>query len=126
VVVPGLLLSAGLTLALGLLGRDTPFWAVGGLLALIGLAAAPGQVIYAHVKELAPPRSQGAAMTAANLFTMLGTAVVMQVVAALVGSDPRQLSDPAAFAPAWKLMAGGLGLAGLLYLLAPDTRPDQG
>jgi sugar phosphate permease len=123
VVAPGLLLSAGLTLALGLLGRDTPFWAVAGLMALIGLAAAPGQVIYAHVKELAPPGGQGAAMTAVNLFTMLGTAVVMQAVAALVGSDPRGLADPAAFAPAWWLMAGGLGLAGLLYFLAPDTRP---
>jgi predicted MFS family arabinose efflux permease len=124
-VVPGLLLSAGLTLALGLLERDTPLWVVGGLFALIGLASAPGQVIYAHVKELAPPRSQGAAMTAVNLFTMLGTAVVMQAVAVLVGSDPRALDEPGAFAPAWWFMAGGLGLAGLLYLLAPDTRPPR-
>jgi MFS family permease len=123
VITPALLVSALLTLALGLIGRDDPAWRVYALLALIGVAAAPGQIMYVHVKELVPPGRQAAAMTGVNLFTMLGPAVVMQLVGLVVGGGPGSLADPAQFRPAWWLLAGGLALAGAVYAYLPDSRP---
>lgn len=125
VIVPSLFLSALLTLALALPGAQTSPWLVGGLFALIGLASAPGQVMYAHVKELVPPERQGLAMTGINLFTMLGPAVVMQLVGLVMEGGPGGLAGAAQFGPAWWLMAGGLALAGGVYALVPDSRPRR-
>ncbi len=123
IIIAGLVLTSGLTLALIQLTPQGSAWWAAGLFALIGLAASPGQIMYVHIKELAPPSVQGAAMTGVNLFTMLGPAMVMQAVGALVASDPKALAQAGAFTPAWLLMAGGLALAALLYLLVPDTKP---
>jgi len=123
VIAPALFASALLTWSLGGLERGAPWWAVHGLFALIGLASAPGQIMYAHVKDLVPAPVQGTAMTGINLFTMLGPAVVMQAAGWLVAARPDQLGDPAAFAPAWLFMAAGLALSGLVYLGLPDSRP---
>ncbi|MFH1060714.1 MAG: MFS transporter [Pseudomonadota bacterium] len=123
VIAPALFASALLTWSLAGLQDGAPWWAVHGLFALIGFASAPGQIMYAHVKELVPGPVQGTAMTGINLFTMLGPAVVMQAAGALVAARPHELGHPAAFAPAWLFMAGGLVLAGLAYLALPDSRP---
>ncbi|MBI5523292.1 MAG: MFS transporter [Desulfarculus sp.] len=125
-IAPSLFASALLTLALGLPGVQASPWLVGAVFTLIGLAAAPGQIMYAHVKELAPPERQGLAMTGINLFTMLGPAVVMQAVGLVMeggAGGPGGLADPAGYWPAWWLMAGGLALAGAVYLFLPDRRP---
>ncbi|MFH1035779.1 MAG: MFS transporter [Pseudomonadota bacterium] len=121
VITPSLFLSALLTLGLGLLDRGGSHWAVYALLALIGVAAAPGQIMYAHVKELVPDQRQGAAMTGINLFTMLGPAVVMQLVGLVVEGGPKSLAEPSQFWPAWWLLAGGLALAGVVYAWVPDS-----
>lgn len=122
VIAPALFASALLTWSIGGLERGAPWWLVHGLFALIGFCSAPGQIMYAHVKELVPGPVQGTAMTGINLFTMLGPAVVMQVAGWLVAARPDQLKDPAAFGPAWRFMAAGLAVAGLFYLFAPDSR----
>lgn len=122
VIIPGLLASAAFILLLGLLDRASPFWAICTLFALVGLAAAPGQIMYTHAKELASESAQAAAMAGVNLFTMLGPAAIMQTVGLLVAADPKDLAQPQAFWPAWLLMAGGLAAAGALYLLVPDTK----
>lgn len=122
-IAPPLFVSALLTLGLGLLSPQSSPWLVWVLFTLIGLAAAPGQIMYAHVKELVPPQRQGLAMTGINLFTMLGPAVVMQLAGLAMAGGAADLSDPARYWPAWWLMAGGLALAGAVYLWLPDSRP---
>ncbi len=87
----------------------------------LGLLAAPGQIMYPHIKELVPEEVMGTATTGINLFTMLGSAMIMQAMGLMVASEPQGLSGPEGFAPAWVLCAAGLGLSGFLYLLVPDS-----
>jgi MFS family permease len=87
----------------------------------LGLLAAPGQIMYSHIKELVPPEVMGTATTGINLFTMLGPAFIMQAMGLVVTGGPAALHHPEAFQPAWLLCAGGLVLAGLLYLLVPES-----
>ncbi len=88
----------------------------------LGLLAAPGQIMYPHIKELVPPEVMGTATTGINLFTMLGPAFITQAMGLVVTAGPQGLSSPEGFAPAWVLCAAGLGLSGFLYLLVPDSR----
>lgn len=125
IILPGLLASAGLTWLLTGLEHGAPWWQVHGLFALIGLCSSPGQIMYAHIKELVPGPVQGTAMTGINLFTMLGPAVVMQTAGWLVSGRPQELAHPGAFAPAWGFMAAGLALAALSYALLPDSQPQS-
>jgi sugar phosphate permease len=87
----------------------------------LGLLAAPGQIMYSHIKELVPLEVMGTASTGINLFTMLGPAFIMQAMGLVVAGGPLALHSPEAFRPAWLLCAGGLALAGLLYLLVPES-----
>jgi predicted MFS family arabinose efflux permease len=87
----------------------------------LGLLAAPGQIMYSHIKELVPPEVMGTATTGINLFTMLGPAFIMQAMGLVVAGGPLALHSPEAFQPAWLLCAGGLVLSGLLYLLVPES-----
>ncbi len=87
----------------------------------LGMLAAPGQIMYSHIKELVPPEVMGTASTGINLFTMLGPAFIMQAMGLVVAGGPLALHSPEAFRPAWLLCAGGLVLAGLLYLLVPES-----
>ncbi|MBI5585893.1 MAG: MFS transporter [Deltaproteobacteria bacterium] len=87
----------------------------------LGLLAAPGQIMYSHIKELVPPEVMGTATTGINLFTMLGPAFIMQAMGLVVTGGPSALHSPEAFQPAWLLCVGGLILAGLLYLLVPES-----
>ncbi len=78
--------------------------------------------MYPHIKELVPAEVMGTATTGINLFTMLGSAIIMQAMGLMVAAGPQGLSGPEGFAPAWILCAAGLGLSGFLYLLVPDSR----
>jgi predicted MFS family arabinose efflux permease len=95
----------------------------------LGLLAAPGQIMYSHIKELVPPEVMGTATTGINLFTMLGPAFIMQAMGLVVAGGPAALRSPEAFQPAWLLCIGGLVLSGLLYLLVPESglfKGDEG
>jgi MFS family permease len=92
----------------------------------LGMLAAPGQIRYSHIKELVPPEVMGTASAGINFFTMLGPAFIMQAMSLVVAGDPPALHSPEAFRPAWLLCAGGLALAGLLYLLVPESELFKG
>ncbi len=53
---------------------------------------------------------------------MLGPAVVMQLVGLVVEGGPKSLGQPEQFQTAWWLLAGGLLLAGVVYVFLPDSR----
>ncbi|MBN1848575.1 MAG: MFS transporter [Deltaproteobacteria bacterium] len=59
-------------------------WILGGVLFTLGTFSAFGILMYAHIKELMPPDMSGMAFTGINLFTMLGGAVVMQVMGVIL------------------------------------------
>ncbi len=88
----------------------------------MGLASAPGQIMYSHIKELVPPQVMATSMTGINLFTMLGAAFLMQAMGLVVESGPQGLGHPEAFRPAWYLCVVGLGLSGILYSFIPDSQ----
>lgn len=88
----------------------------------LGLASAPGQLMYPHIKELVPDQATGTALSGINLFTMLGAAMITQLIGVLVEDKAPGSMGPESFQAAWVLCGAGLTLAGVLYLLVPDTR----
>jgi predicted MFS family arabinose efflux permease len=125
VVAPSLLVFALLLAALPLLGRATPFPVLAAFFFVLGASAGPGQVTYAHVKELSPPGMTATAMSAANLFNMLGPAALLQAGALLAPGELAALDSPELFTPVWLLFAAGVGTSGLLYFLVPES-PGMG
>lgn len=121
VALPGLFISALLTLSLGLM-QGMPVWVLCALFLGLGLMSAPGQVMYAHIKELLPDHLAARALTGINLYTMLGAAALMQTAGFLVDGDPSSLSGIEGYWPVWLFMAGGMCLAGLLYAFVPDSK----
>jgi MFS family permease len=89
---------------------------------LLGMSNAPGQIMYAHIKELVPQKYTSTAMTGVNLFTMLGPAAFMQITGLIIKSEAGVLSGPEPFQPAWFFMAAVMMGAGLVYFFLPDSR----
>ena len=121
VIAPSLLVLAALLALLATLDRSTPLPLLAGLFLLLGAASAPGQVIYAHIKELTPPDIAGTALSGANLFNMLGPAILLQAAGLLLPADLAALGSPEPFARVWLFFAAGVGATGLLYLLVPES-----
>jgi sugar phosphate permease len=59
-------------------------WMLGGIFIILGISSSFGIVMYAHIKELMPPDMSGMAFTGVNLFTMLGAAIITQVMGILL------------------------------------------
>ncbi|MCF8042810.1 MAG: MFS transporter [Desulfarculaceae bacterium] len=121
VVLPALFIWAALVLSLGLM-QGMPVWVLCALFFGLGLMSAPGQVMYPHIKELLPDHLAARALTGINLYTMLGAAALMQTAGFLVGGDPSSMQGIDGYWPVWLFMAGGLCLAGVLYLFIPDSK----
>lgn len=121
VVAPSLLLFSLLLATLIPLTRDTSSPVLIALFFGLGFMAAPGQVTYAHVKELSPAGMSATAMSAVNLFNMLGPAALLQAGALLVPGELASLNAPELFTPVWLFFAAGVGLSGLLYCLVPES-----
>jgi predicted MFS family arabinose efflux permease len=125
VVLPSFWVMALLILCLAFLPRGVNIaWIYLWFLA-IGLASAPYQIMYSHIKELVPSHVMATSMTGVNLFTMLGAAFLMQAMGLVVEAGPEGLSHPEAFRPAWYLCAFGLTLSGILYSFIPDSQVLQ-
>ncbi len=62
------------------------------------------------------------AITAVNLFTVLGAGIITHVLGLWVGDDPTALAGPAGFRPIWYLGAVALAVVCLLYSLVPDSK----
>ena len=88
----------------------------------LGFVAAPGQIMYAHIKELLPPSMIAQAITAVNLFTVLGAGIITHLLGLWIGDDPAALAGPAGFRPLWYLGAAALATVCLLYSFVPDSR----
>ncbi len=121
VALPGLWVSALLTLGLGWL-EGAPIWVLYLLFMALGAASAPGQIMYPHIKELLPQKQAARALTGINFYTMLGAAGVMQAAGLLVQGEPATMSGTAGYWPLWIALALALGAAGLAYLFIPDSQ----
>jgi MFS family permease len=122
VVIPALFGLMLLFLLLGFLPHGIPAWIMYVLMFVMGLASSPGQLMYAHIRELVPSHLSARAMTGTNLFVMLGPAMVMQVSGLLVFIEPDAITSSGDLWGVWLFMAAGLGLAGCAYLFLPDSQ----
>lgn len=122
VALPALVCFALLNLSIVFWTREVPYWIV--LVSFFGLGffAAPGQIMYAHMKELIPSSIISQAMTAVNLFTVLGAAIMTQLLGLLVAGEPSGISGPDGFRVIWHVGLITLALVSILYAWVPDSR----
>ncbi len=88
----------------------------------LGFLAAPGQIMYAHIKELLPPDMTAQALTMTNIFPALGAATITHVLGLLIAADPASLTKPADFYTLWYVGGIGLAVTIILYSLVPDSQ----
>lgn len=122
VVLTATMLLGLLALAVVTLTGSTPYWLLLTVFFVFGVTAAPGQVTYAHMKELIPPTMAAQGMTSVNLFTVLGAGVMTHLLGFAIGSDPGSVTGPDAFRGVWYLGAAALGMACTLYAFVPDSK----
>jgi MFS family permease len=87
----------------------------------LGFLGSPGQILYAHMKELLPPAMVAQALTAVNLFTILGAGVMTQIIGMAVGGEPASLSGPDGFNGIWYVGVVALLVVCGLYSPVPDS-----
>jgi MFS family permease len=87
----------------------------------LGFLGSPGQILYAHMKELLPTAMVAQALTAVNLFTILGAGVMTQIIGMAVGGEPASLSGPEGFSGIWYVGAVALLVVCGLYSPVPDS-----
>lgn len=108
--------------------QTVPVWLVMATLFCLGVAAAPGQIMYAHIKELLPPTMIAQAMTAVNMFTVLGAGVMTHILGFVIGREPSDLTGPSDFSLVWYVGVITVGLACIMYSFVPESpafkRPD--
>lgn len=120
-VLPGMASFGLLTLSASWFTPSTFYWIVLAVFFLMGFTSAPGQILYAHMKELMPPTMVAQAMTSVNLFTILGVGIMTHVLSWLIGGEPSALMGPSSFAWLWYVGAGTLALACALYAFVPES-----
>ena len=87
-----------------------------------GFFSGAGQMMYAHIKELMPLESAGAAMTGINFFTMAGVAFFLHGLGdALKWFYPQAPIPPGAFRTAFTIFGAFLAGTALMYGLTRDT-----
>ncbi len=87
----------------------------------LGMLTAPGQISYAHIKELVPTSISAQAMTAVNLFTILGAALITQFLGIIAGGEVSQFTGSADFRFIWIVGCILLTIASILYCFVPDS-----
>lgn len=114
--------TAALELALGLASASPGAGLLAVLLAALGLVSAFGQVLWAHVKEVTPPRMAGMAMSGVNFFNILGAAAFLHgtgwVLERWSGGGPRTAEG---YRAAFVAAAAAVALALALYALTRDA-----
>ena len=98
-----------------------PFPVVAAVLFLLGFASAPGQILYAHIKELVPVSMAARAMTSVNLFTILGVGAMIHILGFLLGDDPSNLSGTDGYRTLWYIGGVSVAVVCVLYSLVPDS-----
>jgi MFS family permease len=122
VIAPSLLLFSAMLLSMVWWRPGLNLFWIYLVFTLLGASNAPGQIMYAHIKELVPRQYTSTAMTGINLFTMLGPAAFMQITGLIIKSEAGALAGPEPFQPAWLFMAAVMLGAGLVYVILPDSR----
>ncbi len=87
----------------------------------LGMLTAPGQISYAHIKELVPTSISAQAMTAVNLFTILGAALITQFLGIIAGGEVSQFAGSEDFRFIWIVGCILLTIASILYCFVPDS-----
>lgn len=121
VVLPTMICFCLTTFSLVTWTQTVPTWVLMGTFLCIGLLAAPGQILYAHIKELLPTSMVGQAMTSVNFFTVLGVGVMIHVLGLFLGSEPGTRGGPQDFLALWYVGVVALGFVSLLYAAVPDS-----
>jgi MFS family permease len=101
--------------------QTVPVWLVMATLFGLGVTAAPGQIMYAHIKELLPPTMVAQAMTAVNMFTVLGAGVMTHILGFVIGREPSDLAGPSDFSLVWYVGVIAVGLACFMYSFVPES-----
>lgn len=122
VVLPSLMALFVITLSILGWSAAVPLWLIHFTFFCVGLTSAPGQVLYAHIKELLPPAMIAQAMTSVNLFTTLGVGAMIHILGYFLGGEPSSLAGPESYAALWYVGVAALAVASLLYSLVPDSR----
>ena len=121
VVVTTFSLSVALTLSIFFWSDHVDSLIIKATFFAMGLLAAPGQISYAHIKELVPSSITAQAMTAVNLFTILGAALMTQVLGLFVQGDMNQLSGVKDFRFIWFAGAALLAIVTVMYSFVPES-----
>jgi len=102
-------------------GLTVPSWVLLGTCFLLGFTAAPGQILYAHIKELAPPEMIARAVTSVNFFTIIGVGAMIHVLGYALGQIPSSVVGPEPFRPLWHVGVACVGSVCVLYAFVPDS-----
>ncbi len=122
VVLAHMILSAMLILSFAWWTLSVPFWWIFVSFFALGFILAPGNVVYSHIKELVSPSIISQAMTALNLFTILGAGLLTHVLGLVIGAEPSVLADPADFRGIWYVGAIAFSVVILPYMRVPDSQ----
>jgi sugar phosphate permease len=125
VIIPTMAAYGLVAFSMAWFRQGDSYWLLAGTVFLIGFMASPGQITYAHIKELMPPTIIAQGMTAVNLFTTLGVGAMIHVLGWTLGSDPSVLSRPEGFQPIWYVGALGLAMVCLVYTQVRDSKVLQ-
>lgn len=122
IILAGTVSSSFLVLSLTRLSYESSVIILSLFFLGFGLSRATGLLMYAHIKELMPIEMAGTAMTGINFFTMIGSAVFLQGLGALMQHlYPCVSRGPDAFNAAFLICGACLVVVSLLYLLTKDN-----
>jgi MFS family permease len=121
VLLASLLMFCLFTFSIVFWKQSVPHWLVMATFFALGCSSGPGQIMYAHMKELLPPEMVARAMTAVNLFTVLGAGIMTHILGFAVGSDPSKLTGPEDFKLMWYVGGISLALVFAMYFPVPDS-----
>jgi predicted MFS family arabinose efflux permease len=121
VILPTMLMFCLLIITIRFWNIRAPMVLILATFFLMGFFASPGQIMYAHFKELLPPEMTARAFTMVNIFPSLGTAMLTHFLGWVIPGEASLLRCPADFNMLWYVGAAGLGLACTLYSAVPDS-----
>ncbi len=121
VVVATFLLSVAVTFSVCFWSQKVESWVILSTFFGMGMLAAPGQISYAHIKELVRPDITAQAMTAMNLFNILGAALITQILGLFAGGKITELQNVQDFGFIWLIGASLLAVAATLYCFVPES-----
>ncbi len=121
VVLPTMVVFCLVTFSFLLWDSTVPSFLVMAVFFLLGFLAAPGQILYAHIKELVPPSMVARAMTSVNLFTILGVGAMIHFLGFFLGDNPASLKGLDGYRLLWYVGGISIAVVCVLYSFVPDT-----